>query len=112
MNDKEILVFFSSILFLNIFVKLLKKLIKQDRPIKSNTYGMPSSKSTIITFIITFLLNIHNYKFSTNLIIICLGITTIFIKYIYQEHSLFQLCIGSFIGLLVGTITSYFCNKI
>ena len=52
MNDKEILVFFSSILFLNIFVKLLKNLIKQDRPIKSNTYGMPSSKSTIITFII------------------------------------------------------------
>ncbi len=104
MNDKQIIVFFTSILFLNIFIKLLKKVIKQPRPIKTNTYGMPSSKSTITTFIFIYLISIHNYSIQTITILAILVIITILMKYLYKEHSLLQLFIGSLIGSIFAKI--------
>ena len=56
MNEKEIIIFFSSILFINIFVKILKRVLKKKRPIPTKTYGMPSSKSSVMTFILVYLL--------------------------------------------------------
>ena len=110
MNDKQIIVFFSSILFLNIFVKLLKNLIKQNRPIKTNTFGMPSSKSTIITFMLIYLISIHNYNRQTILILIIISIMIIFIKHLYKEHTLLQLIIGGIIGLIFAKIIVYLTN--
>lgn len=107
MNDKEAIVLFVGILFLNIFVKVLKKIIKQSRPIKTNTYGMPSSKSTITTFILVYLLCIYKFKMDTIVYLIILGIIIILIKYIYQEHSLLQLIVGSIIGFIFAIITAH-----
>ena len=74
MNNNQIVVFFSSILFLNILVKLLKNLIKESRPISTKTFGMPSSKSTIITFMLIYLISIHNYTNQTLIIIFVISI--------------------------------------
>ena len=108
MNDKEVIVLFVGILILNIFVKVLKKIIKESRPIKTNTYGMPSSKSTITTFILVYL--ICNFKVKTILYLIILGVVIILIKYIYQEHSLSQLIVGSIIGFIFAIITVHLTN--
>ena len=112
MNEKEIIIFFSSILFINIFVKILKRILKQKRPIPTKTYGMPSSKSSVMTFILVYLLCIHKYNKNTIILIIIITIVTILIKYWYQEHSLLQLIFGSFLGLIIGLLSYYFSEFI
>ena len=64
MNDYQIIIFFVSVLFLNIMVKYLKGVLKEKRP-NNKCYGMPSSKSTVLTFILIYLINIHKYKNKT-----------------------------------------------
>ena len=54
MNDKTALIFYIGIISLQYIVKFLKNIIKEDRPIKKNTYGMPSTKSATLFFIIGF----------------------------------------------------------
>jgi len=44
MKDYQIIVLISGIFLSQILAKTLKKIIKQSRPIKSKTYGMPSSR--------------------------------------------------------------------
>ena len=110
MNNNQIVVFFSSILFLNILVKLLKNLIKESRPISTKTFGMPSSKSTIITFMLIYLISIHNYTNQTLIIIFVLSILIIYIKHLYKEHSLLQLIVGVIIGFIFAKIIVYLTN--
>ena len=110
MNNNQIIVFFSSILFLNILVKLLKNLIKESRPISTKTFGMPSSKSTIITFMLIYLISIHNYTNQTLIIIFVLSILIIYIKHLYKEHSFLQLLVGVIIGFIFAKIIIYLTN--
>ena len=110
MNDKQIIVFFSSILFLNILIKLLKNLVKQSRPIRTNTYGMPSSKSAITCFIFVYLISIHNYNKQTIVILIIISIMILFIKHLYKEHTLLQLIVGAIIGFIFAKIIVYLTN--
>jgi membrane-associated phospholipid phosphatase len=110
MNNNQIIVFFSSILFLNILVKLLKNLIKQSRPVRTKTYGMPSSKSTIIAFMLFYLISIGNYTNQTLIIIFVLSIFIIYIKHLYNEHSLLQLIVGVIIGFIFAKIIVYLTN--
>ena len=44
-SDKEVLKFFGGLLSLQIIVKLVKQFVKESRPIKTKTYGMPSTRS-------------------------------------------------------------------
>ena len=110
MNNNQIVVFFSSILFLNILVKLLKNLIKESRPISTKTFGMPSSKSTIITFMLIYLISIHNYTNQTLIIIFVLSILIIYIKHLYNEHNFLQLIAGVIIGFIFAKIIVYLTN--
>ena len=110
MNNNQIVVFFSSILFLIILVKLLKNLIKESRPISTKTFGMPSSKSTIITFMLIYLISIHNYTNQTLIIIFVISILIIYIKHLYKEHSFLQLLVGVIIGFIFAKIIIYLTN--
>ena len=110
MNNNQIIVFFSSILFLNILVKLLKNLIKQSRPVRTKTHGMPSSKSTIIAFMVIYLISIGDYDRRTLIIIFVLSILIIYIKHLYNEHSLLQLIVGAIIGFIFAKIIFYLTN--
>lgn len=108
MKDYQVIVLISGILFSQIFVKILKEIIKQNRPIKSKTYGMPSSRSTVISFIVFYLIFVNKFKLSTKFIIIILVLLSLSIKYIIKEHSIYQLIVGG----LLGTTIAYFSSLI
>ena len=71
---------------------------------------MPSSKSTIITFMLIYLISIHNYTNQTLIIIFVLSILIIYIKHLYKEHSLLQLIVGAIIGFIFAKIIVYLTN--
>jgi len=104
MNDKVAIKLLVGIFLSYVIAKVLKRIIKQGRPIKSKTYGMPSSRSIVMTFIVVFLLLSYNFKDKTKLIIIVLGLLTLFMKYYLKEHSFNQLFVGFILGLLIAYI--------
>ena len=103
-SDKYVLKLFLGLIFLQILVKFLKKLFKESRPIKSNTYGLPSTKAATLVFIATYLVLTNKLKDSTVVILLTTLLIPIFMKYYSKEHSLKQLVIGGLIGLLFGYI--------
>ena len=80
----------------------MKKLFKESRPIKSNTYGLPSTKAATLVFIATYLILTNKLKDSTVVIIVTTLLLPLFMKYYSKEHSLKQLFIGGLVGLLFG----------
>jgi hypothetical protein len=82
----------------------LKKLFKESRPIKSNTYGLPSTKAATLVFIATYLILTNKLKDSTVVILLTTLLLPLFMKYYSKEHSLKQLVVGSIIGLSVAYI--------
>lgn len=110
MNSNQIVVFFSSILVLILFVKLLKYGIKQERPIVGKTYGMPSSRSALILFMVVYLTTIHTYDTKTTVTLYILSSLIVYLKYAYKEHSLEQLLVGALIGSIFGKVVVYLTN--
>ena len=106
MKDYQVIILISGILFSQILAKTLKKIIKQSRPIKSKTYGMPSSRSTIVSFIVFYLIFINKFKLSTKFIIIILGLLSLSIKYMIKEHSIYQLIVGGLLGTTIAYLSS------
>jgi len=106
MKDYQVIILISGILFSQILAKTLKKIIKQSRPIKSKTYGMPSSRSTIISFIVFYLIFINKFKLSTKFIIIIIGLISLSMKYIIKEHSIYQLIVGGILGTTIAYLSS------
>ena len=104
MNDKDAIKLLVGIFLSFVIAKVLKRIIKQGRPIKGKTYGMPSSRATLMTFIVVFLLS-YNFKDKTKFIIIVLGLLTLLMKYYLKEHSFNQLFVGFILGLLIAYIT-------
>tara|TARA_B100000035_G_C20948226_1_gene530739 strand:+ start:541 stop:864 length:324 start_codon:yes stop_codon:yes gene_type:complete len=107
MNDKEAKKLLFGILLCYVLAKFLKKLIKQSRPIKGKTYGMPSSRSTVMAFIIFFLIMTYDFSMKTKIILVLIGITTLLMKYYLKEHSINQLLFG----IILGTLIAYLFNK-
>lgn len=101
-SDKYVLKLFLGLIFLQILVKFLKKLFKESRPIKSNTYGLPSTKAATLVFIATYLVLTNKLRDSTVVIIVTAMLLPLFMKYYSKEHSLKQLFIGGLVGLLFG----------
>ena len=108
MKDYQVIILISGIFLSQILAKTLKKIIKQSRLIKSKTYGMPSSRSTVVSFIVFYLILINKFKLSTKFIIIILGLLSLSMKYIIKEHSIYQLIVGG----LLGTTIAYFSSLI
>ena len=108
MKDHQVIILIFGIFLSQILAKTLKKIIKQHRPIKSKTYGMPSSRSTIVSFIVFYLILTNKFKLSTKFIIIILGLLSLSMKYIIKEHSIYQLIFG----LILGTTIAYFSSLI
>ena len=96
------------ILGVQVSAKVLKKLIRQKRPYPlskySKTYGMPSSRSAIVFYIITFLiLSLEKgYDKRILLILISVGLFSAALKYIMREHTFTQLLSGASMGIFMG----------
>ena len=104
MKDHNVILLISGILFSQVLAKILKKIIKQSRPIKSKTYGMPSSRSTIISFIIFYLIFVNKFTTTTKFIIILIGLVSLSMKFIIKEHSLIQLFSGIVLGFIIANM--------
>jgi len=111
MKEHKAVLFLSGILFAQLVSKIFKRIIKQTRPIKSKTYGMPSSRATIISFIVFFLIFTNKFSKKTKIIMIAIGVISLSMKYIIQEHSLSQLLVGVILGMILAYIFSIISNK-
>lgn len=101
-SDKYVLKLFLGLIFLQILVKFLKKLFKESRPIKSNTYGLPSTKAATLVFIATYLVLTNKLRNYTVIIIVTALLLPLFMKYYSKEHSIKQLVAGGLVGLSFG----------
>lgn len=110
MKDKNVLIFYGGLILLQYIVKFLKKIIKQDRPIKKNTYGMPSTKSATLFYIMTYLMITNNLQKKTKIILIILSIIGILYKLLYKEHSYEQIAVGGLIGIVYAYFIKWFIN--
>ena len=111
MNEHQAVLFLSGILFAQLFTKFLKNIIKQVRPTKSKTYGMPSSRATILSFIVFFLIFTNKFSLKTKAIIIIIGVISLSMKYIIKEHTIYQLLFGILLGILLSYIFSIISKK-
>ena len=85
----------------------LKEIIKEPRPIPSESYGMPSTRATVVTFIVMYLLKNKNLTKKEQGLIIAIGGILVYMKYHFRRHSIKQLIAGGALGaLIVAAITS------
>jgi len=98
-SDKEVLKFFGGLVSLQFIVKLGKQLIKEDRPIKTKTYGMPSTRAAFMCFIVAYLVLTNKLKRETLLLLVGGLLISLYAKIHMNEHSLRQIIIGSCIGI-------------
>jgi membrane-associated phospholipid phosphatase len=98
-SDKGVLKFFGGLLSLQIIVKLVKQFVKESRPIKTKTYGMPSTRSAFMFFIVTYLIFTNNLKNETKLLLVGGALLSIYMKYHLKEHTINQLLVGGLLGI-------------
>ena len=98
-SDKGVLLFFGGLVSLQFIVKLGKQLIKEDRPIKTKTYGMPSTRAAFMCFIVSYLIFTNQLKRETIAILVGILTISLYAKLHMKEHSVHQIVIGSCIGV-------------
>lgn len=114
---------FTEMIEINVFLNFfLKRIIKQPRPtkqielkipffdgIKYKDYGMPSGHAQMAAFVTTFfLLYAKDYKYIIGTIFTAITFATLYQRYKYRAHSLFQIVVGALIGIFMGFTSSYF----
>ena len=97
-SDKDVLKFFGGLVSLQFIVKLIKQTIKEDRPIKTLTYGMPSTRAAFMCFIVGYLVFTNKLKTETIFLLVCGLFISLYAKIYMKEHSLPQIVIGACIG--------------
>lgn len=117
-NQIRFLYFFTSGFILNLIINILLKIcIKEPRPntdkkvleigivngarVGFDKYGMPSGHAQTAGFCLTFISLVLRSPFITGLYLI-LTTNTIFQRYLYNNHTAFQLIIGLLVGIIFG----------
>jgi len=119
---QEYLVYYLIFYFISRFINSrLKNIIKQPRPknIKpldghygnKNKYGMPSNHTQQAFFSITFLYLLYGNKLLL-IIELLISFITIYQAYSYNRHTLEQLFVGAFIGIITGYLSVAIIKKI
>ena len=105
MRDKEISIFFIGAVLVRIIGKWLKRVIRQPRPVPSNSYGMPSGRGVIVGYTATyFFLLFPNMNMTTKYVILITSFFACWMKYYLREHSIKQLVAGLVTGIILGYI--------
>ena len=113
MKNKQFILFIIGFILVQVFIKFLKKVIKQKRPVgaKSMDYGMPSRRAGMTLFIVSYLLLfIDEISISSFIISIIFIIGNLGLKFLHNEHSIPQLFVGSIIGIIFGCIFNKLTN--
>lgn len=125
-KKKYLYFFFYGFMLNNILNIILKVAIKEPRPteeqkvieigiangarISFDKFGMPSGHAQNCAYCLAFI-TLVLYDPLITAIYIVLTFNTLFQRYLYNNHTILQLVIGSFIGLLFGFITYTITNK-
>jgi membrane-associated phospholipid phosphatase len=125
-KKKYLYLFFYGFILNNILNIILKVAIKEPRPtdeqkvieigiangarISFDKFGMPSGHAQNCAYCLAFITMVFNDPFITAFYTI-ITFNTLFQRYLYNNHTILQLVIGSFIGLLFGFIIYTIANK-
>ena len=105
-SDKEVLKFFGGLVSLQFIIKFGKQLIKEDRPNKTKTYGMPSTRAAFMCFIVTHLILTNKLKDQTISLLLAGLVISLYAKIYMKEHTLQQILVGAFIGVVYAYLLS------
>ena len=126
-NTHTYLIFFIvSFIFNSILNIILKILIKEPRPnddqktieicvtngirVSFDKFGMPSGHAQMCSFSIIFITYVLNNPHITTLYLL-FTIISLYQRYIYNNHTMLQLFIGTIIGSVIGYISYIITNK-
>lgn len=126
-NKPTYLKFFIIGFVLNTILNILLKLcIKEPRPLNNkknietaiynevnvdfNVYGMPSGHAQHCGYCLLFITMVYNSPIITGVYII-ISCLSIYQRYSFNEHTILQLLVGLFIGMLVGYLLYVITNK-
>jgi membrane-associated phospholipid phosphatase len=125
-NKKYLYFFFYGFILNNILNIILKVAIKEPRPtterkvieigianearISFDKFGMPSGHAQNCAYCLVFITMVLNDPFITAFYIV-ITFNTLFQRYLYNNHTILQLVIGSFIGLFFGYTIYTIANK-
>ena len=125
-NKKYLYFFFYGFILNNILNIILKVAIKEPRPtsqqkaieigiangarISFDKFGMPSGHAQNCAYCLAFINMVLNDPFITAIYIV-FTFNTLFQRYLYNNHTILQLVVGTFIGLFVGYIIYTIANK-
>jgi membrane-associated phospholipid phosphatase len=125
-NKKYLYYFFYGFVLNNILNIILKVAIKEPRPtteqkvieigiangarISFDKFGMPSGHAQNCAYCLAFITMVLNDPFITAFYTV-ITFNTLFQRYLYNNHTILQLVIGTFIGLFFGYITYTIANK-
>ena len=83
--------------------QIIQLAINNGKRLGSQVYGMPSGHAQTAFYCTTFIfLSLKNWKFTSFYLIFALLICHQ--RYIYKEHTLWQLFVGALVGLVMGFI--------
>ena len=86
--------------------KTIKNILKYPRPINSGTYGMPSNRAAVMTFITLFLISNSKISKNTQYTILAISSLSIFMKLLLKEHSAGQLFWGIILGAIIAQLVT------
>ena len=125
-NKKYLSFFFYGFILNNILNIILKVAIKEPRPtsqqkaieigiangarISFDKFGMPSGHAQNCAYCLAFINMVLNDPFITAIYIV-FTFNTLFQRYLYNNHTILQLVIGSLIGLFFGYSIYTIANK-
>ena len=125
-NKKYLYFFFYGFILNNILNIILKVAIKEPRPtaerkvieigianearISFDKFGMPSGHAQNCAYCLAFITMVLNDPFITAFYTV-ITFNTLFQRYLYNNHTILQLVVGTFIGLFFGYITYTIANK-
>jgi membrane-associated phospholipid phosphatase len=125
-KKKYLYYFFYGFVLNNILNIILKVAIKEPRPtteqkvieigiangarISFDKFGMPSGHAQNCAYCLAFITMVFYDPFITAFYIV-ITFNTLFQRYLYNNHTILQLIIGCFIGLLFGFIIYNIANK-
>lgn len=107
MENKVFQSFIVGLIAVQLFIKFLKKVIKQKRPegATHKDYGMPSRRAGISLYTVCYLLLfIKNISWLSVIVSIIFVAGNFGLKFIHREHSIPQLLVGGVIGSIFGYI--------
>lgn len=115
----SISIFFIGYIINALFNIVLKRFIRDKRPLKpipfladekfqksgAQYYGMPSGHSQNVFYCIAYLFYSIPKQIDWVLLSFIIGLLTIWERYVFHNHTIRQLVVGSILGFLIGSIS-------